>query len=48
MLMGEDEFNKLDVETLTEHVTMAALAMIEKVKQQSPSAAAGEREGTLS
>ena len=30
--MGEDEFKKLDVETLTEHVTAASLAMIEAVQ----------------
>ena len=29
LLMGEDEFRRLDVETLTEHVTAASLAMIE-------------------
>jgi AcrR family transcriptional regulator len=36
LLMGEDEFRKLDVEALTGHVTMAALAMIEAVRLPSP------------
>ena len=29
LLMGEEEFRKLDAETLTDHVTAASLAMIE-------------------
>ena len=32
LLMGEEKFKKLDAETLTEHVTMASLAMIDAVK----------------
>jgi AcrR family transcriptional regulator len=44
LLMGEDEFKKLDAETLTAHVSMAALAMIEKVNQEvSPLPALRER-----
>jgi AcrR family transcriptional regulator len=35
LLMGEDEFRKLDVETLTEHVTAASLAMIRAPQKRS-------------
>jgi AcrR family transcriptional regulator len=34
LLMGEEEFKKLDVETLTNHVTAASLAMIEAVRAE--------------
>jgi AcrR family transcriptional regulator len=36
LLMGEDEFKKLDVETLTEHVTAASLGMIAAVQEEYP------------
>jgi len=46
LLMGEEEFQKLDVETLTEHVTAASLGMIEEARREnSPPAAAGGLEG---
>jgi TetR/AcrR family transcriptional regulator, regulator of cefoperazone and chloramphenicol sensitivity len=42
LLMGEEEFKRLDVETLTEHVTAASLGMIEAVRREyAPLAAAG-------
>jgi TetR/AcrR family transcriptional regulator, regulator of cefoperazone and chloramphenicol sensitivity len=34
LLMGEEPFNKLDVETLTEHVTTVSLAMIDAVRRE--------------
>jgi AcrR family transcriptional regulator len=45
LLIGEDEFKKLDVEMLTDHVTNAALAMIEA---NSPPAVAGGLTGVQS
>lgn len=35
-LMGEEEFKKLDVETLTDHVTQVSLAAIEAVRLAAP------------
>jgi AcrR family transcriptional regulator len=35
LLMGEDEFRKLDVETLTEHVTAASLSMVRALQKRT-------------
>ncbi|HEY1377231.1 MAG TPA: CerR family C-terminal domain-containing protein [Gemmataceae bacterium] len=52
LLMGEDEFRRLDVDVLTQHVAAVSLAAVEavrgKYKSKNPPAAAGGLEGASS